>query len=289
MELADSDIEIGSATQANATSRFSFAGGGVRPNAVRVTGSRNQGSLGGPVDLLFAGVLGADNFEPRHVATSSQLDRDICLVVDRSGSMMWNLFDSNLPPGSADCGPPHPTLSRFGALATAVDAFLVELDSTRQRETVGLVSYSSNTTECGNTYLISTIDSDLVTDYSPIRSAMTRMSSQPVKGRTAISAGIDDGIRVLTGARVRPFAVRTMVLMTDGIHNTGPEPLLSAHVAAQSDIVIHTVTFSADADISRMQAVAAATGGLHFHADNRAELISVFREIAATLPVMLTE
>jgi Mg-chelatase subunit ChlD len=289
LELADADIQIGSSTQSNSASRFTFAGGGTRPNAVRVTGQRTQGSLSGPVDLLFAGVLGVDTFEPRHVATSTQLDRDICLVVDRSGSMMWNLFNSNLPPGASDCGPPHSTLSRFGALVNAVDAFLRELDRTRQRETVGMVSYSSDTTECNRTYRISTINSDLVSDYGPIRNAITTMASRPVKGRTAISAGIDDGIRVLTGARVRPFAVRTMVLMTDGIHNTGPEPVLSARVAAQNDIVIHTVTFSADADIRRMQDVAAATGGLHFHADDRAELVSVFRQIAATLPVMLTE
>ena len=290
LELANRDIEIGSSTQANATSRFTFAGGEVRPNAVRVTGRRTQGSLGGPVELLFAGVLGVREFEPQHVATSTQLDRDICLVVDRSGSMMWVLTGgSRVPSGASECGPPHPTLSRWGAAAAAVEAFLVELENTRQQENVGLVSYSSDTTECGNTYRISTIDSDLVSDYTPIRDNMARMSSKPVKGRTAISAGIDNGIRVLTGSKVRPFALRTMVLLTDGIHNTGPEPVLSAQVAAQKDIVIHTVTFSADADIARMKAVAAATGGLHFHADDRAELVSVFREIAATLPVMLTE
>jgi Mg-chelatase subunit ChlD len=290
LELANGDIQIGSSTQTNAISRFAFAGGGARPNAVRVTGRRTQGSIGGPVNLLFAGVLGVNDFEPEHVATSTQLDRDICLVVDRSGSMMWVLSGGSVnPPGSSDCSRPHPTLSRWGALAAGVDAFLNELDRTRQRETVGMVSYSSNTTECGNTYRISSIDSDLVSDYAPIRSRMTSLSSRPVKGRTAISAGIDDGIRVLTGSRVRPFAVRTMVLMTDGIHNTGPEPVLSAQVAAQNDIVIHTITFSDDADIRRMQDVAAATGGLHFHADDRAELVSVFREIAATLPVMLTE
>jgi Mg-chelatase subunit ChlD len=289
LELANRDIHIGASTQTNSTSRFTFSNGAARPNAVRVTGRRTSGSIGGPVELLFAGVLGVREFEPQHVATSTQLDRDICLVVDRSGSMMWTLFNSNLPAGAANCGPPHPSLSRFGALKVAVDAFLSELDKTKQKETVGLVSYSSNTTECNNTYRISTIDSDLVNDYAPIRNIMTSMSSRPVKGSTAISAGIDDGIRVLTGSRVRPFALRTMVLMTDGIHNTGPEPVLSAQVAAQNDIVIHTVTFSADADIARMQAVAAATGGLHFHADDRAELISVFKEIAATLPVMLTE
>jgi hypothetical protein len=80
-----------------------------------------------------------------------------------------------------------------------------------------------------------------------------------------------------------------MVLMTDGIHNQGPEPVVSARVAAQNDIVIHTVTFSADADIRRMRDVAKATGGQHFHADDQAELVEVFRQIAATLPVMITE
>jgi hypothetical protein len=80
-----------------------------------------------------------------------------------------------------------------------------------------------------------------------------------------------------------------MVLMTDGIHNQGPEPLLSAKVAAQNNIVIHTITFSEDADIRRMQDVAQATGGEHFHADDQAELVEVFRRIAVTLPVMTTE
>ena len=64
------------------------------------------------------------------------------------------------------------------------------------------------------------------------------------------------------------------------------------HRVTQFSIVgpyILTVTFSDDADITRMKAVAAATGGPHFHADDQAELVEVFRKIAATLPVMLTE
>jgi Mg-chelatase subunit ChlD len=290
LQLANQDIQFGSSSQASPTSRFTFTANAIKPNAVRVTGRRTNGSLGGPVDLLFAGVLGVDDFEPEHVATSTQLDRDICLVVDRSGSMMWKLTGgSSVPKGSSECGKPHPTKSRWGALATALEAFLQELDNTKQKEQVGLVSYSSNTNECGNNYKISTIDTDLSFDYSPVRSKMAAMSSKPVKGRTAISAGLDDGIKVLTGSKVRPFAVKTMVLMTDGIHNTGPEPILSAKTAAGKEITIHTVTFSDDADISRMKAVAEATGGLHFHADDQAELVEVFRKIAATLPVMITE
>jgi Mg-chelatase subunit ChlD len=287
LRLANRDIQIGASTQPNTTARFDFNSGGPRPNAVRVTGRRTRGSAAGPVDLLFAGVLGVREFEPQHVATSTQLDRDICLVVDRSGSMMWSLFGDDTPGGT--CNPPHPTESRWGNLNSAVAAFLVELEQTRQNELCGLVSYSSNASACGRTYQISTIDSDLTGNYQAIRSEMKRMSDAPVEGRTAISAGIDDGIKVLTGAKTRPFALRTMVLMTDGIHNTGPEPVLSAHVAAQNDIVIHTVTFSVDADIRRMQDVAQATGGEHFHADDQKELVEIFRRIAATLPVMLTE
>jgi Mg-chelatase subunit ChlD len=151
------------------------------------------------------------------------------------------------------------------------------------------VSYSSNITQCGYTYNISDINSDLVSDYSVIRQTMNDLSSKPVKGSTAISAGIDDGIKVLTGKKTRPFAVKTMIVMTDGIHNLGPEPVLSARAAAKKDIVIHTITFSSDADIKRMQDVAAATGGRHFHAPTAADLKSIFKEIAATLPVLLTD
>lgn len=176
----------------------------------------------------------------------------------------------------------------LGALNTALEVFLEELDNTAQDEHVALVSYSSNTKECGFSYNISDINSDLVSNYDIIRNVMKDLSSRPVKGRTAISAGIDNGIKVLTGTKIRPFAVKTMVLMTDGIHNLGPEPILSAQVAATKNIVIHTITFSDDADIVRMEAVAAATGGRHFHAPTAAALAQIFREIALTLPVMLT-
>jgi len=291
LQLANKDIQIGASTQPSDTSRFNFTKNSVRPNAVWATGRRTSGSVPRIVDLLFTGVLGVDTFEPQHIATSTQLDRDICLVVDRSGSMMWKLSGGSVvPEGSeGECGKPHKTKSRWGAAADAVEAFLEELEQTKQKETCALVTYSSNTSECGNTYKISTIDADLSGDYTAIRDRMAALSKKPVKGSTAISAGIDDGIKVLTGPKIRPFAVKTMVIMTDGIHNTGPEPVLSAQVAAAQDLVIHTVTFSDDADIPRMKVVAAATGGLHFHADDQKELVSVFKEIAATLPVMLTE
>lgn len=288
--LDDSDIQFGSSAQANDASRFSFSSNSASPNSLRVTGRRTDGSLSGAVDLLFAGVLGVQDFQPQQVATSTLLDRDICLVVDRSGSMMWTLAGgSTVPPGTTECDPPHPTQSRWGALSIAVSAFLDELDNTPQLEHVALASYSSDKTECGYTYNISDINSDLVDDFGVIRDEMDRIGSAPVKGQTCISAGIEEGITVLTGNKTRPFAVKTMIVMTDGIHNLGTEPIVPAQQAANLGIVIHTITFSSDADIQRMQEVAAATGGQHFHAPDAQELIRIFREIAATLPVLLTE
>lgn len=285
--LQDADIEIGLGAQAGPNARFIFQPGGAQLNAVRVTGNRTTGSAGGPVALFLGHVMGVPHFEPSHVATSTQLDRDICLVVDRSGSMMRDLVSQNVPGGN--CNPPHPTLSRWGSLTFAVDGFVAELRNTLQLEQCGLVSYSSAGMGCGYSFTTSDINADLEFDYQIIIDAMADISSRPVQGYTSISAGIDNGILVLAGANSRPFAVRTMVLMTDGRHNRGAEPVLSAQAAALEDITIHTVTFSDEADFPRMQAVADATGGQHYHAPDAAALVQIFRDIAATLPVMLTE
>jgi Mg-chelatase subunit ChlD len=170
-----------------------------------------------------------------------------------------------------------------------VEGFIQELEKTAQDERLALVSYSSDTRECNINYRISTINQNLTSNYALIRSAMKSLSSKPVKGSTCISAGIDSGITVLTGTKVRPFAVKTMIVMTDGIHNLGAEPVISARKAATKDIRIDTITFSSDADIRRMTDVAAATGGRQFHAPTAADLSRIFKEIAATLPVLITD
>ena len=285
--LANSQIEIGSGAQTSSTSRFQFTPGSATPNAVRVTGLRTQSSAAGPVGLLLGRLLGVSTFQPVHVATSTQLDRDICLVVDRSGSMMESINGSSIPGGA--CAKPDPIRSRWGALHTAVDAFVDELDETLQDEQCALVSYSSKGSGCGFKFTTSDINAPLDLDYDPIRDEMNDLSSRPVQGNTAIGAGIDNGVVVLTSNRVRPFAVRTMVVMTDGLQNSGRDPVAAAKDAKKKNITINTVTFSNEADLTRMKKVAETTGGKHFHAADAAALEAIFREIASTLPVMLTE
>jgi len=285
LAVLDSEIEVGLSSQATSGSRFVFTPGGTQLNAVRVTGNRTASSAGGPVSLFLGQVMGVTQFQPTNVATSTQLDRDICLVVDRSGSMMRGITGTSVPSGI--CNPPDMAVSRWGALNTAVAGFLVELNLTSQSEQCGLVSYSNAGSFCSNptyTYTTSDINAPLDFNYVPISDEMARLSSQPVRGRTDIGAGIENGILVLTSPQVRPFALRTMVVMTDGRHNEGPEPVIAARRAADENIIIHTVTFSDEADFFRMREVADATGGEHFHAPNAAAL-----EQISTLPVLLTE
>jgi len=288
--IVDADIEVGEGRQTSRNSRFQFTPGGARLNAVRVNGKRTDSSAGGPVGLFLGQVMGVTHFQPSNVATSTQLDRDICLVVDRSGSMMRGVVGRRVPSGI--CNPPDLAVSRWGGLNTAVAGFLAELDATSQLEQCGLVSYSNAGRFCSNptyTFTTSDINAQLDINYLAIRDEMARLSSQPVRGRTNIFAGIENGILVLTDSQARPFALRTMVVMTDGRHNEGPEPVLAARRAADENITIHTVTFSDEADFTRMRAVADAAGGEHFHAPDAAALERIFRQIAATLPVMLTE
>ena len=114
---------------------WDFVAGAMPYNAVRVNAERIKGSTAGPVRLLVGGMLGVHTFEPSHVATASQVDQDVVLVLDRSGSMAWDMsgvdwkYPAPLTYPAAYCLPPHATLSRWagGGAPAAVDAFLTAM------------------------------------------------------------------------------------------------------------------------------------------------------------------
>ncbi|MCA9185211.1 MAG: vWA domain-containing protein [Pirellulaceae bacterium] len=287
--LEDSDVLFGNSSS-DAAGVFSFVDGARPTNSVRVNGRRTDDSLSGSVPLFLGHIMGRSTFEPVVNSASVNLDRDICLVVDRSGSMNSVTSGSATPPGWRRCDPPHPALSRFGELTQAVQQFILALETTEQQEQLGLVSYSSANNNCGIARNDSDIEQELDLDYTLATSAMANLASNSIEGRTNITAGVRDAISVLTNpATSRPFAVRTMVVLTDGIHNTGPHPRTLCATAVANDITIHTITFSAEADQAGMRDVARLTSGQHFHAPNRARLEEIFREIALTLPVVMIE
>ncbi len=254
LRLAASDFSFGNSAQ-EASGRFVFRPNQPPFNSVRVRGERTATSLSGGVPLFFGKIFGVDFFEPKETAIATYIERDVVVVVDRSGSMFGQ---------------------KFRDLRRAIRTFIAQLENNSVEEQVGLASYSSSASQ----------DIALTRTLGRINSAMDAM---PVGGATSISAGISAGDGIIRLGRSGEFVERTMIVMTDGLHNTGPEPRGPAINVAAAGVKIHTITFGADADRSRMQEIAAIGSGRHFHADNGLQLEQVFREIAATLSTILTE
>jgi Mg-chelatase subunit ChlD len=258
--LNRSDIQLGSVVS-GPNGKLVFQDGVPPLGSVRVVGERVAGSRSGPVNLFFGAMLGQSNFQPVQVATASASVRDIALVLDRSGSMQ-----------AVENG-----LSRIDALKIAVDSFIDEVETSSPNSNMSLTTYSTNSTR----------DIALTPTFDQIRIAVGNL---PAAGFTNIFRALRDGSNSLQqDANARPFAAKTIVLMTDGNFNVGGTPIPSAQRAADRGHTIHTITFSSGANQAIMQQVAAIGGGQHFHADDAQELDAAFREIARSLSVVLVE
>jgi uncharacterized protein YegL len=255
LQLDDADIEFGRGVANQATGRITFVPGGLPLSAVRITGRKLQGSASGSARLFFGGFLGQPRYETQLAATATRRDRDICLVVDRTGSMRG---------------------TKIQDLKEAVTIFLSALGETAQDESVGLASYSSDATR----------DHQLTSDLSVIDRTMRGMEA---RGRTNIGGGIDAGRQILNAGRDGRFVEKTMIVMTDGRHNIGIDPIPAAGRAEDDGIVIHAITFGSDADVGRMERVAWITGGTYNHAPNGEALKRIYRDIALTLATQLSD
>ncbi|MCA9270944.1 MAG: VWA domain-containing protein, partial [Planctomycetales bacterium] len=132
----------------------------------------------------------------------------------------------------------------------------------------------------------SRIDCELDVDLGRVSGAMNDLLSTVWNGNTHISAGMMQGIDVLTRpGRSRDHADRIMIVMTDGYQNRG-NAVTAAGSCAANRITVHTITFGASADIALMGSVAAAGNGRHYHAANPEELREAFRELAAMLAII---
>ena len=110
------------------------------------------------------------------------------------------------------------------------------LESTDPQEYVSLVSYASDGTWCGVSNHASDIDQNLTDDLGLITSAVTTIGDRVFNGGTEISAGIDEAVGVLTDpSHARPFAAKTMIVLTDGNQLGGRSPVDAAQDAAMQE------------------------------------------------------
>ena len=117
------------------------------------------------------------------------------------------------------------------------------------------------------------------------------MNTLGPSGTTAIGLGLQRGVEsLLNQDTARPYAQKTVVIMTDGCHNTGATPeTVATTVMAQYNPLIQTVTFGGGADQTRMQEVATIGSGRHWHADTAGQLDDAYVQIAEDIPTVLTQ
>jgi len=252
--LNQSNFIFGNSSR-NDTGKFVFIPGKTPFNGVKVIIDLSAGGSTSGVNLFFSELHGVKVFQPKGEAISTYLERDIVLVIDRSGSMAGQ---------------------KYIDLCDSLDIFVAILDETITKEFVGLASYDST----------ATVDVGYTTDLKQVPAAAR--SRSPGTG-TSISGGMAAGFTIMQTGRSKLFVERAMVVMTDGQHNEGQDPIINANQIAADGVTIHAITFGAGADKSRMQQIADIGRGKYLHADNSVELKEAFRDIALTLTTMITE
>lgn len=279
MNLNGSDLVFGVSTRYSEAERYAFKPG-ANPNAVQI---QANGKI--KIPMLFPTMGVPIDFRPIKTSISTQSEMDIALVLDRSGSMAFSTAEiaGNYNPAAAPLGwkfgDPVPPEARWLDAVNAVQRFLDLVGQSSQEERVCLSTYNHS----------AKTDAALASDYVRIEKAMDGYSAKFDSGATNIGDGILVGAAALADTKTaRPWATRVMIVLTDGIHNTGTDPLYAAEMAGAENILIYTVTFSQEADIERMKQVAAAGAGKHYHATTGLQLVEAFEEIAHSLPTLIT-
>jgi hypothetical protein len=285
LSIASGDLEFGLSQRSTHDNAYTFTPG-TSGNSVRLTTNSFAGGAGDAVQPFFA-VLGS-NFDIRPVctATHAQTTLDVALIVDRSGSMAFSTDEVSgggtpaaAPPGWA-FGDAVPTPSRWLDSVAAVNLFCNILDQTSKIEKIALVGYRGDAQR-----LV-----ELTDTYQDISDQLNAISASYDTGMTNIGDGINKGLNAVTeSAHARSWVNKALVLMSDGINNTGTDPLIVASTAVAESVPIYTVSFSNEADQVLMQQIADMTGGTHYHAVDAAQLNAAFESIARRLPSMLTQ
>ena len=313
--ISTNDVTLGRVTGQN-NGTWTFVANSTPYNSVRVNAKVGNGGVTSAIPMFFAPALGHAPFSTSSQATAGQQEVEVCLCIDRSGSMMFDMTGTEWAYPSSNplrysssyypdtfyrnyCSPPHPTSSRWANMRSAVTTFLNEAGLFQYPPRTALVTWSNSMTL---PYYPNTTFSTANTDFNlpaagsfvwssnrtSIESTLTTLSSTPRGGGTNLSAGLDQAVAVLNGANGRALSNKIIILLTDGQWNAGRSPLLAAQDAAAAGITIHCVSMLTGTDAT-LTSVASTTGGQYYATNNAAQLQQAFRDLAKQLPIVLTD
>lgn len=309
------DVVLGRVNGQNNGS-WTFTANATPYNAVRVNAKIGNSGSFSAVPLFFGGATGRNTFSTNLQATAGQQEVEVCLCLDRSGSMMFDMSGTDwaYPPNNPlrnpagyypqgiwrdYCSPPHPSASRWAILMGAIDIFLDEAGQFQYPPRTSLVTWSSDMSlpyYPYTNYPVVSTDVGLPsagsfvwsTNRTSIENSLNARTAAPVGGGTTLSAGLDRAVAELTGTNGRALSNKVIILMTDGQWNAGRDPVLAAQDAANAGITVHCVSMLTSTQATLTQ-VANITGGQYYATQNASQLQQAFRDLARSLPIVLTD
>lgn len=209
-----------------------------------------------------------------------QSGRDLMLAVDLSGSMQIQDFEVK---------------GKYTDRLTALKLIAGDFIDRRKGDRIGLILFGSNV------YLQTPLTFDTATVKQFLMEAEVGLAGK----ETAIGDAIGLAVKQLRDSQQTS---RVLILLTDGINNTGElTPEKAAEIAARSNLKVHTVAIgansmvvqtifgpqkmnpSAEIDEKALKAVADVTGGKYFRAYNTQELVRIYQEIDQLEPTEQTK
>jgi Mg-chelatase subunit ChlD len=150
-----------------------------------------------------------------HRQSAAHAKSHTVLLIDVSASME----EGDYPP------------TRLGAAIEASNALLDVKASTYPEDRVGIVTFSD----------VITIVHPLVRVASDAPSLRTAIGQIRAGGNTAMTDGLTMSVGLLSGGRGSQTCLQQIILLTDGEHNTGPDPVTYAQDAKITGFTIDVI------------------------------------------------
>jgi Ca-activated chloride channel homolog len=222
--------------------------------------------------LMVVGLARPQRADGRSEVTANGID--IVLGLDVSGSMQ-----------ALDFHIQNQRVNRIEVVKTVVSKFIDE----RPDDRIGIIAFA------GAPYLVSPI----TLDHDWLQQNLERVSVGGVDDGTAIGSAIAAGVNRL---RLTQAKSKVIILLTDGVNNTGKiSPIAAAEAAKAMGVKIYTigvgvrgdapipvrdalgnariVMAKVDVDEKTLQAVADATGGKFYRATDTDSLQKIYEQI----------
>jgi len=167
LKIDSSNVTLGGVGYAN-NARWTFSKDATPVTAATVTVNMDSGTTAGAVNLFFGRLLGSPTFSPTSTSTAAFVRNKVCLCIDRSRSMTFDLSGNSEVWPTSSLGYPHGVPSsaksvkigsktydyrwlyppcnnsRWSFLQIGVNAYLDELEKAPTQTPVSLITWASS-------------------------------------------------------------------------------------------------------------------------------------------------